>query len=123
MKMEKSKLMKIVLIIIMVSMGVLLSARQAFAVDSFTDLTNTIDNSTTNTTTLDNTTNNTTTNNTVANNTINNTFLTTTNTSTRNNTTLPNTGLAENTPVILLVVVFAISAVYAYKKIQDYKNI
>ena len=36
---------------------------------------------------------------------------------------LPKTGLQESLPTVLLVVVFGISAVYAYKKIKDYRNI
>lgn len=46
------------------------------------------------------------------------------NTSTYNNTTgnLPQTG--ENDYIVILTIaVFAVSAVYAYKKIRDYKNI
>ena len=39
------------------------------------------------------------------------------------NTNLPKTGLSDSLPVVLLVVVFGISAVYAYKKIKDYRNI
>ncbi len=45
------------------------------------------------------------------------------NVSTYNNTSLPKTGLQESLPTVLLVVVFGISAVYAYKKIKDYRNI
>ena len=39
------------------------------------------------------------------------------------NTTLPKTGIEDSLPTALLVIVFAISAVYAYKKIKDYRNI
>ena len=45
------------------------------------------------------------------------------NVSSYNNTSLPKTGLQESLPVVFLVVVFGISAVYAYKKIKDYRNI
>ena len=47
------------------------------------------------------------------------------NTANRTNTTntLPNTGIGDSLPTVLLVVVFAISAVYAYKKVKDYRNI
>ena len=47
------------------------------------------------------------------------------NTANRTSTTnsLPNTGIADSLPTVLLVVIFAISAVYAYKKIKDYRNI
>ena len=45
-----------------------------------------------------------------------------TNTSTYTNSNLPQTG--ENDYIVILTIaVFAISAVYAYKKIRDYKNI
>lgn len=43
-----------------------------------------------------------------------------------NNTanTLPYTGIGDTVlPVALLIVIFGISAVYAYKKVNDYKNI
>lgn len=45
------------------------------------------------------------------------------NVSSYNNTNLPKTGLQDSLPVVLLVVVFGISAVYAYKKINYYRNI
>ena len=47
------------------------------------------------------------------------------NTSNRTNTAnnLPKTGIQDSLPTVLLVVVFGISAVYAYKKIKDYRNI
>ena len=47
------------------------------------------------------------------------------NTSNTTNTanTLPKTGIQDSLPTVLLVVVFGISAVYAYKKIKDYRNI
>lgn len=40
-----------------------------------------------------------------------------------NNTNLPKTGIQDSLPTVLLVVVFGISAVYAYKKVKDYRNI
>ena len=40
-----------------------------------------------------------------------------------NNTNLPNTGIQDSLPTVLLVIVFGISAIYAYKKIKDYRNI
>ncbi len=52
----------------------------------------------------------------------NTTIPTNTNTSTYSNSNLPQTG--ENDYIVILTIaVFAISAVYAYKKISDYKNI
>lgn len=45
----------------------------------------------------------------------------TTNTSTNSENTLPKTGVTEDITVMFFIVVCAISAVYAYKKIRDYK--
>lgn len=56
-------------------------------------------------------------------NTNNSNALRTNNTNTYNNTNLPKTGIQDSLPMVLLVVVFGISAVYAYKKIKDYRNI
>lgn len=47
----------------------------------------------------------------------------TANTSTYNSTNLPYTGIGDSIPTVILIVVFGISAVYAYKKIKDYRNI
>ena len=54
---------------------------------------------------------------------ISNNSLNRNNTSNYANTSLPNTGIESAVPVVLVVVVFGISAIYAYKKIKDYKNI
>ena len=53
----------------------------------------------------------------------NNTNTNTNNSSIYNNTNLPQTGIEDSIPVALLVVVFGISAVYAFKKIKEYRNI
>lgn len=46
---------------------------------------------------------------------------------TQNTTNTPNTiskaGLEDSLPTIVLIAVFAVSAVFAYKKINEYKNI
>lgn len=115
MKIKKARLTKIVLIIMIVSLTLLLNARQVNAANNiFTDLTNTINS---------NTSSNNTTENTTTNNSTNTTILTTNNTSVANNTSLPKTGLEENSSIMLLLTISVISAVYAYKKVQDYKNI
>ena len=57
------------------------------------------------------------------NKTPNNVVLTTNNTSDYNNSSLPNTGIGDSIPSVVLVVVLGISAVYAYRKMQDYSNI
>ena len=49
------------------------------------------------------------------------------NTSTLNsnlpNSNLPKTGIADNTVVFIVVGVCAVAAIYAYKKVRDYKGI
>lgn len=131
--MKKSTLVKIVFVMI-ISLMVLLNMGQVKAANniSFTDLTNTLDNQ--NQTQRNNTTggnnstsNNTTGNNSTASNTSRNNstsnVMRTNNTSNYNNSSLPKTGIEDSIPGVILVVVFGISAVYAYKKIQDYRNI
>ncbi len=117
--MKNSKLVKIVLII-MISLAIIVAAKGSFAVtsldpNSLTGLTtnNTVENSS----------------NKTLNNTTTNLVLTTNNTTTTNvsnnssNTSLPKTGVADSMPIVVIAVVFGISAVYAYKKMEDYKNI
>lgn len=114
-KMKKSNLVKVVSILI-ISVMVMIFSTNVFAADNtngFTQLT--LDGS--NTAANNTNTNNTNTNNTNTNsNKVNNTSI-------YNNTNLPKTGVASSIPVAMLVVVFGISAVYAYKKIKDYRNI
>ena len=117
--MKKSNLIKVVSILL-ISVMVMLFATTVNAADNntgFDDLTSTL---TSNNTTGKNTpTNNTPANNTPKNNTTNNN-----NSSIYNNTNLPKTGIGDSSiPVAMLVVIFGISAVYAYKKIKDYRNI
>ena len=119
--MKKSKLVSLVLVVI-ISLSVLFMAKDVLAA---TDLTNSILNNTTTNNSLNSVSNNTTNNttNNTKNNTANNLVLTTNNTSNYNNTSLPKTGVADTMPAVILVVVLGISAVYAYKKMQEYKNI
>ena len=72
---------------------------------------------------------NNTTNNTV-NNVVNNTINRTTNNTVNNiannnakanNTVIPDAGLDQS--IVFIIAIFGISAVYAYKKIRDYKNV
>ena len=123
--MENSKLVKIILIAIII-FSMILMASQVFA---DTDLTSTLSgNNTTggNVLNISGGSSNNVTNNTVnntTNNTTNNAVLKTNNTSNYNNASLPKTGIEDSAPGIFMVVVLGISAVYAYKKMQDYKNI
>ena len=126
--MKNSKLVKVVMGAI-ISLIVVAMANQVFA-DNVTDLTNALGNSSSssNSSSTNNITSNTALNNTTRNNTVNNTIknnsvLTTNNTSSYNNTSLPKTGIEDHIPATILLVVFGVSAIYAYKKIPDYRNI
>ena len=123
--MKNSKLVKISLVVIMSIAMLVFMIGNVFA-ENYQDLKTAV-----NGTNAATTGNNTTTNNTARNNTTSalnsanatNRTNTTNNTSTYNNTTLPHTGIGDSIPVAVLVVVFGVSAVYAYKKIKEYKNI
>lgn len=126
--MKKSNLIKL-FSILLISAMVMTFSTSVLAADNdtngFTQLTlNNADNNTntgntnTNTNNANTNTNNTNTNRSNTNNTNN-----TNNSSIYNNTNLPKTGVEDSIPVAMLVVVFGISAVYAYKKIKDYRNI
>lgn len=123
--MKKSIHLKIVLVILAIL--TIFAARSVLAAD-YTDITNsfndTTSNSANNSTGNNSLVNNSIVNNSTVNNTAGNTsVLTTNNTSNYNNTSLPKTGIEDSVPVFVLAVIFGISAIYAYKKIQDYKNI
>lgn len=110
--MKNSKLVNVVLVVI-IGLTMMFVAKESLAATTTTDLTNSIPNNTSNNSIRTIT----------GNNTTNNTVLTTNNTSTYNNTSLPKTGAGDVVPGIVLVVVLGISAVYAYNKVQYYKNI
>lgn len=128
--MNKNKLVNVVLVIL-IGLSVLLVAKETLAATSGNaqDLTNTItggnsskNNSTGNTSSGGNSS--TPKNNTTGGNTTNNSsVMRTNNTSNYNNSSLPKTGIEDTFPSLVLIVVFGISAVYAYKKIKHYKNI
>lgn len=84
------------------------------------ETTNTATNSTTNTTNTTNTTSNITTPTLNQNRTTNTASNTTT--STYQNQNLPKTGVTDDITITALVVICAVSAIFAYKKIRDYKS-
>lgn len=117
--MNKSNLIKKFFILVITLMCVVFTCNFVYAADEEDDFTDLLSNNTSNNNTNTNN-NNTNTNN----NTLNTNLITTTNNSTnKTNTSLPKTGLNDMMPVTLLVVVFGISAVYAYKKVKEYQNI
>ena len=143
--MENSKIFKKLVIVMLSLVLVAVCSTSVFAADgddlflsvnstgntasNATDNNTTSDNNTTNNTNTNNTTNssltanNATTNNTVRNTATNNT---TNNTSKTNNNvnTLAKTGLSDTNGIVaLIVVVCGVSAIYSYKKVNDYKKL
>lgn len=122
--MKKSILIRVVSILL-ISVMVMLFATTVNAANNNTDneYDMVIDLRGNNTTGNNTPTNNTPVNNTPSNN-VNKNNTNTSNSSIYNNTNLPKTGIGDSSiPVAMLVVIFGISAVYAYKKIKDYRNI
>lgn len=122
--MKKSNLVKvctILLIAVMISLVLGTTVNAANDNNNFNDIANTLQRGNTNNANTNNT--NTNTNNTNTNSNRTNTNTNNNNSSVYNNNNLPKTGIESSIPVALLVVVFAISSVYAYKKINDYKDI
>lgn len=120
--MRKTNLIKMISILLVSAMVILFTSNVYAANDVYDDLT--LLNNTNSASTSTNTTNNVTSNSTA--NTTNNTANTTNktnNSSVYTNTNLPKTGLTDSIPVAALIVILGISAVYAYKKVKDYKNI
>lgn len=126
--MKKSNLIKL-FSILLISVMVIFFSTSVFAADNTNDYTQLTLNNTnasntnTNSSNTNTNTNNTNTNNTNRNTNNANTNNTNTNSSIYNNTNLPKTGIENSIPVAMLVVIFGISAVYAYKKIKDYRDI
>ena len=129
--MKRERILKTIIVLII---GVVLFAMTSnvFAADTgldfFDDTTNQLDkNTNTNANTNATNTNTSNTNNTNTNNT--NTVDTTntsatTNTNTNNyNTNLPKAGAGENTIMGVAITVLAVVAIFAYKKVNQYKNI
>ena len=109
--MKKTKLVSVILMVV-VSLSVLFIAKNVYADNISGDLTGALSsgNSLTGSSTSGKTT-------------ANNVLKTNSTASTYNNTALPKTGVEDSMPAVILVVVLGISAVYAYKKVQEYKNI
>lgn len=116
--MNKSNLIKLFSILLISIMVIMFTSNVLAATDTddFSDLTNTLNNTNnTNTNSSNTNTNDTNTNSSNVNK--------SNNTSIYNNTNLPKTGIEDSIPVAILVVIFGISSIYAYKKIKEYKNI
>lgn len=128
--MKKTNLIKVISILLISAMVMLFATTVNAANDnSYNDLTSTLTGNTSNNASNTSNTNSNSSNNTSNTNSANNTNKAlnmsnnTSNSSVYNNTNLPKTGATDSIPVAMLVVVFGISAVYAFKKVRDYKNI
>lgn len=127
--MKKEKILKIIVVLILGVTLLAMSTRVFAAVgdsdglmDLYDDTTNQLNTTNTNNT---NTNTNLLNTNTLNTNTLNtNTNITNTTLNTNNyNTNLPKAGAAENKMLGVAFTVLAITAVYAYKKVKEYKNI
>ena len=123
--MKKERILKI-LVVLILGMALILMSTNVFAVlsdsdgltDYYDDKTNSLDSNT-----KTNTNTNTNTNLTTNTNTNTKTNVSA-NTNTNNyNTNLPKAGAKENTMLGVTVTILAISAIYTYKKVKEYKNI
>lgn len=125
--MEKTNLSKVILGIVTLFAVIFYGMNVLAADDGYEDLTGMLgNNASANNANANTNTNNANTNtntNTNKVNTNNNTNKTNVNSSSYNNGSIPKTGISDSIPTMLLVVVFGISAVYAYRKISEYKNI
>lgn len=134
--MEKSKLLKVFLVVV-VSIALTLTSVQTFAATNFIDITNEAttdtnaasENTNTNSGSTNTNTNSASNTNSSANTNANTNRNTLANTSTNrngssyNNTNLPSTGLAETGSIVCIIFALVVSAIYAFKKIRDYNNI
>lgn len=121
--MSKMKKVIMVAMIVLISCALVVMSTTVKATDSTLDISGDLNISTGNATTA-NTTNG---NITPSMNTTGNSDViqpVTSNTTEGNSTTdtLPQTGVTEDITVMFFIVVCTVSAIYAYKKIRDYKN-
>ena len=122
--MKNLKMVKIICLIVI--LATILSGNVFAANESDTTviLPNSISNNTSTTTNTPVTNNTANTSNVVAPTNITSaTNNTTNNASSYNTTNLPKTGLEDFTTVFILIAVCVVSAGYAYKKVNDYKNV
>ena len=142
--MKKSNVAKVILVILIGIMLLTIRTTCVYAADSdnsaYQDLANALnsseddsDDSDSDSDDEENSTNETS-NNSTGNNTLNTSSLrntsnmanranTTATSNVYNNTNLPKTGISDSVPVVVLIVIFGISATYAYKKVKDYRSL
>lgn len=121
--MSKMKKVIMVVMIVLISCALVVMSTTVKATDSTLDISGDLNISTGNATTANTTNGNITPSmNTTGNNDVIQPV--TSNTTEGNSTTdtLPQTGVTEDITVMFFIVVCTVSAIYAYKKIRDYKN-
>lgn len=121
--MSKMKKVIMVAMIVLISCALVVMSTTVKATDSTLDISGDLNISTGNATTANTTNENITPSmNTTGNNDVIQPV--TSNTTEGNSTTdtLPQTGVTEDITVMFFIVVCTVSAIYAYKKIRDYKN-
>lgn len=121
--MSKMKKVIMVAMIVLISCALVVMSTTVKATDSTLDISGDLNISTGNATTANTTNGNITPSmNTTGNNDVIQPV--TSNTTEGNSTTdtLPQTGVTEDITVMFFIVVCTVSAIYAYKKIRDYKN-
>lgn len=120
--MKREKIFKVIITLI-IGVVLFVMSTNVFAADSelnfFDDTTNQLDiSNTSNTNTVNNA------NNANANANINTNTNTNTSTNTSNyNTSLPKAGAPENTMIGVVATLLVVVSIYAYKKVNQYKNI
>ena len=133
--MKKEKILK-VLVVLVLGVALISMSTNVFAVlsdadgltDYYDDKTNSLNSNTNTNTNTENTNTNTNTNTENTNTNLNTNTNTNTNTNLNTNannynTNLPKAGAKENTMLGVTVTILAITAVYTYKKVKEYKNI
>ncbi len=123
--MKNSKFVKLILVILIGAMLLSIATKVFAADDGYEfDLNTLTGNGTTNTPNGTNTANGTGLNTAGLRNNTSTPTATTNTSNTYGNTNLPSSGLADySLPIVALIVIFGISAAYAYKKVQDYKGL
>ena len=123
--MKNSKFVKLILVILIGAMLLSIATKVFAADDGYEfDLNALTGNGTTNTPNGTNTANGTGLNTAGLRNNTSTPTATTNTSNTYGNTNLPSSGLADySLPIVALIVIFGISAAYAYKKVQDYKGL
>lgn len=124
--MRREKIFKVIITLI-IGVVLFVMSTNVFAADSelnfFDDTTNQLDISNTNNTNTANNANNANANANINSNTNTNTNTKTSTNTSNYNTSLPKAGAPENTMIGVVATLLVVVSIYAYKKVNQYKNI